>query len=45
MAVNAIMPNACPRRDACLDWLQMLSGAALVLFMWCHMLLVSSVVV
>ena len=45
MAVNAIMPHACPKRDACLDWLQMLSGAALVLFMWCHMLLVSSVIV
>lgn len=44
MAVNATMPFARPRRDACLDWLQMLSGAALVLFMWCHMILVSSVV-
>ena len=44
MAVNATMPFAHPRRDACLDWLQMLSGAALVLFMWCHMILVSSVV-
>jgi fumarate reductase subunit C len=39
------MPYARPNRDACLDWLQMLSGAALVLFMWCHMLLVSSVVI
>ncbi|MDL2316225.1 succinate dehydrogenase/fumarate reductase cytochrome b subunit [Desulfovibrio sp. OttesenSCG-928-A18] len=44
MAVNATMPFARPRRDACLDWLQMLSGAALVLFMWCHMILVSSVI-
>ena len=34
-----------PRRDACLDWLQMLTGAGLVLFMWCHMLLVSSVII
>ncbi len=45
MAVNAIMPHLCKRRDACLDWFQMLSGAALVLFMWSHMLLVSSVLV
>ena len=44
MGVDATMPFARPRRDACLDWLQMLSGAALVLFMWCHMLLVSSVI-
>ena len=28
-----------------MDWLQMLSGASLILFMWCHMLLVSSVVI
>jgi fumarate reductase subunit C len=46
MAVNATMHLACPgRRDACLDWLQMLTGASLVLFMWCHMILVSSVVI
>lgn len=32
------------KRDALLDWLQMLTGAGLILFMWCHMLLVSSVV-
>lgn len=31
--------------DGALDWLQMLSGASLILFMWCHMLLVSSVVI
>ncbi len=31
-------------RDALLDWLQMLSGVCLVLFMWCHMLLLSSAV-
>ncbi|MBF0482292.1 MAG: succinate dehydrogenase/fumarate reductase cytochrome b subunit [Desulfovibrionaceae bacterium] len=30
---------------AYLDWLQMLTGAALILFMWCHMILVSSVIV
>ncbi|GAB6177304.1 hypothetical protein JCM16814_21950 [Desulfobaculum senezii] len=29
--------------SAYLDWLQMLSGAALIVFMWCHMLLVASV--
>lgn len=33
------------RVDAGLDWLQMLTGAGLILFMWCHMLLVSSVVI
>ncbi|WP_461211540.1 succinate dehydrogenase/fumarate reductase transmembrane subunit [Desulfocurvus sp. DL9XJH121] len=31
------------RASAYLDWLQMLSGAALILFIICHMLLVSSV--
>lgn len=45
MAVNPSMPYARPNRDACLDWLQMLSGAVLVLFMWCHMILVSSVII
>lgn len=44
MAVNATLPYARPRRDAVLDWLQMITGAALVLFMWCHMILVSSVI-
>jgi fumarate reductase subunit C len=44
MAVNATMPFVRPHRDAVLDWLQMLSGASLVLFMWCHMILVSSVI-
>lgn len=44
MAVNATMPFARQNRDAALDWLQMLSGAILVLFMWCHMILVSSVI-
>jgi fumarate reductase subunit C len=38
------MPYDRPRRDAVLDWLQMLTGAVLVLFMWCHMILVSSVI-
>ena len=31
--------------DGVMDWLQMLSGASLILFMWCHMILVSSVVI
>jgi fumarate reductase subunit C len=31
------------RASAYLDWLQMLTGAGLVLFMWSHMILVSSV--
>ncbi|OLN26122.1 Fumarate reductase cytochrome b subunit [Desulfovibrio sp. DV] len=30
---------------AWLDWVQMLTGAALVLFMWCHLMLVSSVLI
>lgn len=33
------------RCDAYLDWLQMLTGAGLVLFMWAHMCLVASVVI
>ena len=32
------------RTSAILDWLQMLTGAALILFMWSHMILVASVV-
>lgn len=46
MSVDATMHVVRPsRRDAVLDWLQMLTGAGLILFMWCHMLLVSSVVI
>ncbi|WP_320007505.1 succinate dehydrogenase/fumarate reductase cytochrome b subunit [Maridesulfovibrio sp.] len=45
MAVDVGMHLARPgKRDAVLDWLQMLTGAGLVAFMWCHMILVSSVV-
>lgn len=29
--------------SAYMDWLQMLTGASLIIFMWCHMLLVASV--
>jgi fumarate reductase subunit C len=32
------------RSAAYLDWLQMLTGAGLILFMWTHMILVSSVI-
>jgi len=45
MSIDAIMPV--PRysaRDAFLDWLQMLTGAGLIAFMWSHMILVSSVI-
>ncbi len=42
LAMHVAQPS---RRDAYLDWLQMLSGAALVLFMWSHMILVSSVII
>lgn len=46
MSVDATLFVTRPgRRDAYLDWLQMLTGAGLVLFMWCHMILVSSVVI
>ncbi len=46
MSVDSTMHVALPsKRDAVYDWLQMLTGAALILFMWCHMILVSSVVV
>ncbi len=45
MAVDATMHLTRPgRRDAFLDWIQMLSGATLILFMWSHMVLVSSVI-
>lgn len=33
------------RASACLDWLQMLTGAGLILFMWAHMILVASVII
>jgi fumarate reductase subunit C len=44
MAVNTTTYVQSPSRtSAYLDWLQMLTGAALVLFMWSHMILVASV--
>lgn len=46
MAVDATMHLARPgKRDAYMDWIQMLTGASLILFMWCHMILVSSVII
>jgi fumarate reductase subunit C len=33
------------RAAAYLDWLQMLSGAVLILFMWAHLILVASVII
>ncbi len=33
------------RLSAYLDWLQMLTGAGLILFMWCHLILVSSIII
>ena len=44
MAIDTTIYVAAPRRTAAfLDWLQMLTGAGLILFMWSHMLLVASV--
>jgi len=41
-----IQPAKSTRKlSAYLDWLQMLSGAALILFMWSHLCLVSSVII
>ena len=44
MAVDTTTYVRAPSRaSAYLDWLQMLTGAALILFMWSHMILVASV--
>ncbi len=44
MTVDTTMYVRAPSRiSAYLDWLQMLSGAGLILFMWSHMLLVASI--
>lgn len=44
MAVNTTTYVRAPSRtSAYLDWLQMLTGVALILFMWSHMILVASV--
>ena len=44
MAIDTTIYVPAPSRtSAYLDWLQMLTGAGLVLFMWCHMVLVASV--
>ena len=39
---QAVRPS---KLDAYMDWLQMLTGVVLVLFMWSHMILVSSVII
>lgn len=43
MAINATYLSRLNRTSAYLDWLQMLTGIGLVLFMWSHMVLVASV--
>jgi len=44
MAIDTTMYVSAPSRtSAYLDWLQMLTGAGLILFMWSHMILVASV--
>jgi fumarate reductase subunit C len=44
MAIDAAVYGKAPERSAAyLDWLQMLTGAGLILFMWSHMILVASV--
>ena len=45
MSVDASLFTTCPgRRDAYLDWVQMLTGLGLVLFMAFHTLLTSSII-
>ncbi|UCG14097.1 MAG: succinate dehydrogenase/fumarate reductase cytochrome b subunit [Deltaproteobacteria bacterium] len=45
MAVDTTTYVPAPSRtSAYLDWLQMLTGAGLILFMWSHMILVASVI-
>ena len=43
--VSAVAAQAPSKRDAYLDWLQMLTGVALILFLWAHLFLVSSVII
>jgi fumarate reductase subunit C len=45
MAINTALYDVrtSSKASAFLDWLQMLTGAGLILFMWSHMILVSSV--
>lgn len=45
MTIDTTMYVRAPSRiSAYLDWLQMLTGAGLILFMWSHMIMVSSVI-
>lgn len=41
---TALYVQSPSRSSAYLDWLQMLTGAGLILFMWAHMILVASVI-
>ncbi len=44
MAIDTTIYVQSPGRiSGYLDWLQMLTGASLILFMWSHMVLVASV--
>ncbi|WP_045221060.1 fumarate reductase [Desulfonatronum thioautotrophicum] len=42
---TAVFVPSPSRSSAYFDWLQMLTGAALILFMWAHMILVASVII
>lgn len=42
---STVLTGRSAKWDGALDWLQMLSGAGLILFMWAHMLLVASIVI
>ncbi len=44
-AVSTPKPTHLRKTSAAMDWLQMLSGAALIIFMWTHLCLVSSVII
>jgi fumarate reductase subunit C len=45
MTIDTTMYVRAPNRiSAYLDWLQMLTGAGLILFMWSHMIMVSSII-
>ena len=45
-SVDTGLPVSVPgKADAWLDFIQMCTGLALILFMWCHMILVSSVII
>ncbi len=41
---ESVAPYISPARAACLDWLQMLTGSVLVIFMYLHALFVASII-